>query len=323
MTTINGNTRLKDIRRDPVFSEVGKYLIYGKGITNRLIQMGTLDQLCSRSWSKESILHGLNRLAEIAKQGSCVRYVYSQEAVRLASEKKDVNILHFPAESRGRRPFVLVCAGGAYTNVCSLAEGFPVAARLNELGYSAFVLTYRVGGKSLMPKPLEDVAAAIRYIRSHAAELNVDPERYVVAGFSAGANLCCLWGTKVHGYGVYNLPRPEALFPVYPLISMKMLYPTKSSAKMRETMFGKGSGREFDLDQVLTEEYPPCYIVCCKDDTMVPPQNSQLLYTLLRERDIPAQLELADRGGHGFGEGIGTDAEGWVERAIRFYTSLK
>ena len=110
--------------------------------------------------------------------------------------------MHFPAADRGRakgHPWIMVCPGGAYINVCSISEGYPVAKKFNELGYDVFVATYRTGLYDVMPKPLDDLAACIRYVRGHRERFGVNGERYIVCGFSAGGNLTALWGTKNHG----------------------------------------------------------------------------------------------------------------------------
>ena len=52
--------------------------------------------------------------------------------------------------------------------------------------------------------------------------LGANGERYIVCGFSAGGNLTALWGTKNHGYAAYGLPKPEALFPIYPVTDLHL-----------------------------------------------------------------------------------------------------
>lgn len=319
--TVSGKTKLRDLKRMSAYQYVAPYLIYGHDMSNKLMQMGTLDQMTQGAWSKESILHGLDRLAEVAVDQQCLHRVYTVEEYRGDKQKRDVSLIHFPVQEHGK-PAVIICAGGAYTNVCSLAEGFPVAARLNELGYPAFVLTYRVGGRALMPKPLEDLASAVRYVFRHAGSLGVSSSDYIIAGFSAGANLACLWGTDNHGYRVYGLPKPLAMFPVYPLLSPAYCYPGHAAERISQTMFGmpnKASVKlDYNVDEHMSADYPPCYIVCCKDDDVVPPENSLRLKKQLEQWGIPAELEQGEKGGHGFGEGIGTDVAGWVDRAVFF-----
>ena len=69
--------------------------------------------------------------------------------------------------------------------------------------------------------------------------------------------------------------------------------------------------------------YPPAYIVHCKDDPVVSYTQSQELDRKLTELGTQHKLELGEKGSHGFGAGKGTDCEGWIERAIAFWKSLK
>ncbi len=74
-----------------------------------------------------------------------------------------------------------------------------------------------------------------------------------------------------------------------------------------------GHTEEFGLHntEYVTAGYPPCYIVHAKDDPVVDCKNSKELYRLLKEQNIPAELELAEFGGHGWGDGSGSRAAGW------------
>ena len=76
-------------------------------------------------------------------------------------EKERTGLLFFPAKAQpaeGKRPYIIVCAGGAYVSVCNALEGFPAAQVLTQKGYHVFVLTYRVASAPLLPKPQEDLA---------------------------------------------------------------------------------------------------------------------------------------------------------------------
>ena len=73
---------------------------------------------------------------------------------------------------------------------------------------------------------------------------------------------------------------------------------------------------------MITDDYPPCYIVHALDDDMVPVENSYKLEKLLQERNIPVHFEVIESGGHGFGDGSGMKAEGWPERAVAFMDQL-
>ena len=83
---------------------------------------------------------------------------------------------------------VMVCPGGAFM-FRSGNEGAPVAERLAELGWQSFVVNYRVRPYTMEEGSL-DLARAIRYVRSHAADYGINPDRIASVGFSAGGILC-------------------------------------------------------------------------------------------------------------------------------------
>lgn len=250
------------------------------------------------TWDVDSMIRGTEHLCEIAAVRQVMYDVYSSEECAADPEKEDIKLFFLPAAQKpSDKPFVLLTAGGAFTCVCSLVESFPTAARFNELGYNAFVLNYRVGQNPALPRAEEDVAAALRFILSHKETFGIGSEAYIVSGFSAGGAVTVTWGSKNEGWGKYGLPKPKALFPIY-------------------------SGASAEYLQNIDSDYPPCYIVHAKDDPLVPYQNSANLKQFLDEHNIPAQLELAESGGHGWGDGSGTSAAGWPDRAAAFADAL-
>lgn len=324
--TITGNTSVKEIRRIPELEPVKEYLIAGGGAIRKICMGFKIKQFCGHksTVSEESVIRGINRLLEVSKDNRFFKQVYTSDEIDKDPSKKDVNLVFFPAKrSNENKPYIIICPGGAYKNVFSITEGYPVAAKFNELGYSAFVFTYRVGGKGLQPKPLDDLATALQYIKSHAAVFDVYPDNYILTGFSAGGNLVSLWGTDNHGYSSYGLAKPVAMFPAYPVITAKLFSEDSASDnKILMTMLGSTknieSRAEYNVDENMSAAYPPCYIVCCEDDDTVKPENSRLLKRRLDELGVSVMLEIGNKGGHGFGEGTGTSVEGWLERAAAF-----
>ena len=79
---------------------------------------------------------------------------------------------------------------------------------------------------------------------------------------------------------------------------------------------------EYNVAEHVDREYPPCYIVCGKDDQVVGFHDSELLKKLLDQSGVPVVLDAADHAPHGFGDGTGTALEGWPERAIAFLQKL-
>ena len=282
------------------------------------------------TWNVDSMIRGMEHLREVAGVRQVMYDVYTEEECREDPEKRDIKLFYLPAAVPSDKPFIICVAGGAYTCVCSVVESFPVAARFNELGYPVFVFNYRVGDGTgpVLPKPEEDLSAAVRFILGHMDELGLTNEEYVVNGFSAGGSVTAIFGTEKNGWAKYGCPRPKALFPIYPIISTAPEYienPEDRALFMR-LMFGpgfdEGYASSFNIPEWLTDAYPPCYIVQAKDDPAVSVKHSIGLERLLKERGIPVCLELIESGGHGWGDGSGTAAAGWPDRAVRFLESL-
>src|SRR5688572_511454 len=91
---------------------------------------------------------------------------------------------------------ILICPGGAYTNLAMQHEGIDVAAFYNKYGFDAFVLKYRLNsfeqGGHRFPDQYRDVTTALRMIKSRAKGWNLNPERIGVLGFSAGGHLASM-----------------------------------------------------------------------------------------------------------------------------------
>ena len=82
---------------------------------------------------------------------------------------------------------VIVCPGGGYNILAYDLEGTEIAGWLNRLGFTAFVLQYRIPDKK--GGALQDVQRAMRIVRNNPQKWNIDPEKIGVMGFSAGGSL--------------------------------------------------------------------------------------------------------------------------------------
>lgn len=275
-----------------------------------------------QGWNGECMILGLNRLLELEQLNKKVKYnIWSDSEISEDPEKNNVALFHFPGDDE--KPFVIVCAGGAYMGVASMVEAFPVAKQLNDMGYTAFVINYRVGKEGLLPEPCEDLAQAIKFILSNADEFKVLKDNYAVAGFSAGAHLSANLGTDNYGYKKRGLPKPAALFLGYPLITTDNIFENEETEKFLVIMGGKNYTQEildtFCINKNMSKDYPATYIWMCKDDPTVPFSNSLIMAEKLKELEIPYIHKIVEHGGHGLGLGLGTEAEGWLEEAVGFW----
>ena len=196
----------------------------------------------------------------------------------------------YPYVLSQKSKFAVICPGGGYGTVCNFVEGKPYARKLNELGYSAFVLRYRTRKKGRYPAPMEDLSRAAEYILANSDDLNVDPEGYSVWGSSAGGHLAASFGTQNMGYVCCGAPKPAALILSYPVVSMEE-YGHPGSAK---NLLGKGYSQhlvdEVSVEKHVWEGYPPTFVWTSKQDEVVNCRNSVMLAEQLEKHSVPLSL---------------------------------
>ncbi len=175
-------------------------------------------------------------------------------------------------------------------------EGYQVGKYLNEIGVAAFVLQYRIAPKYRDPCPRLDAQRAIRFARSKASEFGIKPDRIGVWGFSAGGHLASTVGTQFDaGDKDASDPidrvscRPDFMILSYPVITFDGPYAHRGS---RNNLLGKEPDQKKDLTYSnqtrVTKETPPTFLMHTAADTGVPPENSIMFFTALREHKVPA-----------------------------------
>jgi acetyl esterase/lipase len=113
-----------------------------------------------------------------------------------------------PGKSMGKNTAVIICPGGGYGILAYNLEGTVVANILNSWGVTAIVLKYRLPSDEIMKDksvgPIEDAQRAIQYVRENAAQLNIDPDKIGIMGFSAGGHLASTASTHFNKEYISN-----------------------------------------------------------------------------------------------------------------------
>ncbi len=241
----------------------------------------------------------------------------------------------YPAPGAGN-PAVIVCPGGSYFWLDRETEGRLTAEWLQKNGISAFVLEYRVAGVPAFvthfrllfrgrryPDAQDDLRNAIRYVREHAAEYGVSPDRIGVMGFSAGGHLAMSSGELFS-----PADRPAFIASVYPVVTMSGAETHKRS---RRALLGESRKRNralrdsLSLERHVRGDCPPVFLVNCKDDPVVKYRNSELLDSALTAARVPHTYIQYGTGGHGFGA---SDTKGsaecreWKEEFLKWINAL-
>jgi len=215
---------------------------------------------------------------------------------------------------------VLVAPGGAYMFLASGVEGDDVARWLVTHGVTAAVLQYRHGPRYHHPIPLQDAQRAIRWLRAHAAELGVAPDRIGMMGFSAGGHLTATAGTQFDaGHPASNDPidrqssRPDFLILGYPVISFERSvagpYPLAMYAGSGSFLLGETAPdsmlRRMSAELNVTAKTPPTFLYHGTADRLVNVENSVVFYLALRKAGVPAELHTFEKADHGGGLNLG------------------
>lgn len=284
-----------------------------KGIFNYVISF-ILFLSFSNMYSQDEIMD----LWENGIPGAIVSEKY-QEEYRRDAEGKITGIskvslptlsLFLPEKSNGTS--VIIFPGGGYGHLAVDKEGYKVAEWFNERGITAFVLKYRLPSDEIMKDkkfaPLADAQMAVRKVRENADEWQLDPEKIGIIGFSAGghlgASISNRFDEKITSEKENISARPDFSILIYPVISMANNITHEGS---RINLLGKRPTnnlvKNFSFENMVQESTPPTFLVHATDDVAVPVENSLNYYKALKDKNVPVELHIYEKGGHGFGLG--------------------
>ncbi len=233
-------------------------------------------------------------------------------AISTVEEKPTLNCYPTQSQSNHTGAAVVICPGGGYGGLAKDHEGRRPAEWFNQQGVSAYVLHYRLGSQGYhYPAELADVQRAIRWVRAHAAEEKIDPERIAVMGFSAGGHLASMAATLFdeHAYDPIDAvdkvsARPDLAILCYPVISFDRAITHGGS---RKNLLGPDRdgddalAKKLSSDLNVTERTPPTFILQTDADTVVPAENALRFFLALREKKVSAELHVYEAGPHGVG----------------------
>lgn len=191
------------------------------------------------------------------------------------------------------RPAVLVCPGGGYL-YCSPREGEPVALSYAARGYHAFVLRYSTGWDAAGFSPLQEVSWAIGYIREHAGEWHIAPEKIAVCGFSAGGHLALASGLLAEN-------KPNAMILGYPATCAPSIPGADFMLKLLEGRkdVTEADAEKYDLPSKVTKDAPPMFLAATAED-MLTSFCTLPLARAYSDLGLKYELHLFQYGPHGY-----------------------
>ncbi len=199
-----------------------------------------------------------------------------------------------PKSKLSKSTGILIAPGGAYQGLAITHEGFEVAHWLNRLGYTAFILQYRVPDQR--DGALQDAQRALRLIRANAEKWGISPQKIGILGFSAGGHLSARISTN---YKSNLYPRQDSMDYISARPNFTILiYPAYLDEGKNHTL-----SPELTMDP---ENTPPFFIFQTADDPYG--HSSLVMAAELRKHKIPVELHLYPKGGHGYGLRKNTEA---------------
>ena len=218
-----------------------------------------------------------------------------------------------PVGGRDRKAAIVVFPGGGY-GMRAEHEGAGYAEYFVGQGFHAFVCAYRVGDRSpaLHPAPLEDALFAVSAVRAKAGELGFDPKQVGVIGSSAGGHLAAHVSTVSKKWGQEF--RPDWTILCYPVIA---LFGPAAHMGSRENLLGADADDEvaaqFSPQNLVDQDTPPAFLWHTLEDAGVTIENALLYAEALRRLNVPFELHISEKGGHGLGLQADFD---WADRAV-------
>lgn len=203
-----------------------------------------------------------------------------------------------------KRKTIIICPGGGYS-MTSDREAEPVALRFISEGFNVIVLRYSVAPNKF-PDALLELAATMNYVRKMSEIWNVDKDKIIVSGFSAGGHLAgslgVLWDRefisetlKVNKMDI----KPNAMILSYPVITSGEF----SHRGSFDCLLGEDASEEerekLSLEKLVSKDTPQTFLWHTFDDGTVPVQNSLKFATSLKENDVPFELHIYPTGVHG------------------------
>lgn len=252
-----------------------------------------------------------------------------EDLLRIAKVQEPTIEVYLPAKSNANGQAVLIFPGGGYHILAYDWEGTDIAKFLNGKGIAGIVVKYRLPSSVSQTDqhlvPLIDAQRALRIVRSKASEFNIDPNRIGAIGFSAGGHLVATLGThfeeKVYDAldGMDTLSaRPDFMALAYPYISQrsKEYTPPKAGVPLIYTYF--------KLEDAVTPETPPTFLLHASNDPGVPVENSLVMYQALKNKGVSATMHIYPTGGHGFSLARNNKhLRGWTERWFEWMETLE
>ncbi|MES2438765.1 MAG: alpha/beta hydrolase [Verrucomicrobiota bacterium] len=189
---------------------------------------------------------------------------------------------HLPA------PAVLLVHGGGWTGKDGRWQMNPIARKLAKRGYAVLNVTYRLAPRWRYPAPVEDLQEAVKWMRAHAAEQGIDPDRIATFGYSAGGYLAALTGliegpedSRIRAIVAGGAPSDLTFYPGGDLVP-QFLGGTQQQIPERF--------REASPVNYVTRNSPPMFLYHGTADRLVKTEHPRAMIHQLEKYHVPYEV---------------------------------
>ena len=212
---------------------------------------------------------------------------------------------YLPGAEEGKGTAVIVIPRGGYIKQAYETAGVSFAKWLNTCGVTAFVLLHRLPNQTDIEDPsiapVMDAQRAIKWIRAHAEEYRIDPNKIGVIGCSAGAHISACVNTSKDDFSKCGDElddvnyRPNFAILVSPAAKIKGLGESQKNlgGNIQKLM------ERFPIDVLIDKTTAPMLMIHASNDKTVSPLNSVEIYKALLTNGVKqSSLHIFPLGGH-------------------------
>lgn len=219
---------------------------------------------------------------------------------------------------------VIIFPSGGYRVVVD--DGADIAKAFMKKGITAFVLKYRLPNDEIMQDksiaPLQDAQMAIKLVRTHAKDYNINTNKIGFVGLSAGGHVATTEATHLYNIVIDNKEmvnlRPDFLILLYPVISFTQRKVTATITKLLGTSPSEDSLNLFSNEMHVDTNTPPAFLLHAADDERVPVEHSLLFFEALQNAKVKSELHILQNGGHAFALEHPTRSDEWFNWCIEW-----
>ena len=226
--------------------------------------------------------------------------------------------LYLPEKSGKRMPLIIWVHGGAW--MAGSKDGRSPALQFTSEGYAVAHVGYRLSGEAKFPAQIHDCKAAVRWLRANAEKYELDPDKFIAWGASAGGHLAALLGTTG---GVKDLEgtvndlkqssRVQGVVDWFGPTDLLRMNETESdrrhdapnSAESRliggPVLENKDKAAKASPTTYVSKDAPPFLIMHGEHDLEVPIRQSEILAGALERAGVEVTFIPIKAAGHGFG----------------------